>query len=410
MPQPAFSLFQLQDFIRRIIALNLPEAVWIRAEIGQVKPSRGHVYLDLVEKGAESTEWIAQAPAVIWSSTMRQLRKQLGSSLASLLQQGMEILIKARVEYHERFGLKLIIEEIDPAYTVGQLALAQLEKRNQIQAEGLLGKNAAIPLPYAIQRIAVISAEQAAGWQDFQKQLSENPYGYAFRYRLYPAAMQGASLEGEILEQLHRIQQRQGQYDAVAILRGGGSRLDLAGFDSVPLCRAIAHFPLPVFTGIGHDIDETLVDLVAHTSLKTPTALAAFFVQHNMDFESQLLEWAAQLKLESNLLILGQRQRLEQQQQVLKTHPRNQLVLETTKLKQIEETLPIYTRYALREATQLLDSAQQICNLLSIEHTLKRGFSITYLNGKPIDSIQVTNPGDQLTTQLADGTVVSTIK
>jgi exodeoxyribonuclease VII large subunit len=408
-PNPV-GLFQLQEFIRRVLALNLPEALWVRAEIAQVKSSRGHFYLDLVEKQEGSDEWAAQAAAVIWSATYKQLRKTLGQPVESLLQQGMEVLVKARVDYHERYGLKLLIEAIDPAYTLGRLAIAQQEKRKQIEAEGLIGKNGLLPLPPALQRIAVLSSAQAAGWQDFQQQLQHNPYGYHFHLQLFPAAMQGAQLEPEVLAQLGRISAQAQRFDAVAILRGGGARLDLAGFDSVALCRAIADFPLPVFTGIGHEIDQTLIDLSAHAALKTPTALAAFLIQHNLDFEARLLDWGAWLKDSARKIVQQHLQYLTQQRIALKTLASSQLMAAHGTLREAQLQVPLHARYLLKTEKAALESAEKICTLLSIESTLKRGFSITLLHEMPLRSPSEAQAGTVITTVLAEGTMESVVQ
>lgn len=409
MSPSSISLFELQEFIRRVLALNLPEALWIRAEIGQLKTSRGHVYIDLVEKEAEGEEWTAQAPAVIWSTALRQLRKRIGDELEALLSQGMEVLVKATIEYHERFGLKLIIQDIDPTYTIGKLAQAHALKLQQIRAEGLIGKNAAQRLPAVIQRIAVISSPQAAGWQDFNMQLQENPYGYAFSVTLFPAAMQGALLEPEIQAQLEALAQRPHAFDAVAILRGGGARLDLAGFDSLLLCRSIAHFPLPVFTGIGHDIDETLLDLVAYTSLKTPTALAAYFVQHNLAFETQLLGMAASIKEQAQSLHTRHIQVIDRIQQIAATMPRQRVLREKHQLELMAGPIPAFARHRLAKAAQALELATHTCRLLSIDATLQRGYALISKNGHPLPHSHDAHPGDTIDIQLADGALKATI-
>ncbi|MBK8877438.1 MAG: exodeoxyribonuclease VII large subunit [Haliscomenobacter sp.] len=410
MTPTGFRLFEVFEFIRRVLALNLPDALWIRAEIAQVKSSRGHIYLDLIEKEPDTDQWIAQASAVIWSSTFRPLRASRGSALDALLQEGMEILIKARVDFHERYGLKLVIDDIDPAYTVGQLALVRERKFRQLAEEGLIGKNRELPLPPVLQRIAVISAEQAAGFQDFQEQLRQNAYGYQFSCTFFPAAMQGNQVETEIVAQLGRIRNQAGRYDAVAIIRGGGARLDLAGFDSIPLCRAIAAFPLPVFTGIGHDIDETLADLVAHSALKTPTAVAEFLLQHNLQLESQLLEWAGFLRQTAVERLFLQERRLDQTNAALQQLASRLLAGEQDRLHRFELQIPLLSGYFLREENQRIETAEKICTLLSIENTLERGFSITLLNGHPIRGTHEVPPGSVLTTRLKDGEVESVAK
>ncbi len=410
MTSTGFRLFEVFEFLRRVLALNFPDALWIRAEIAQVKSSRGHIYLDLIEKEPDSDQWIAQASGVLWSSALKTLKVSRGAALDALLQEGMEILVKARVDFHERYGLKLVIEDIDPAYTVGQLALLRERKYRQLAEEGLIGKNRELSLPPVLQRIAVISAEQAAGFQDFQEQLRQNPYGYRFSCAFFPAAMQGSQVETEIIAQFDRLRKQANRFDAVAVIRGGGARLDLAGFDSLPLCRAIAAFPLPVFTGIGHDTDETLADLVAHTALKTPTAVAEFVLQHNLQFESQLLEWAGFLRQNGMEQLFQQERKLDQLSASIQQQASGQIAHGEDRLRRVELQIPLLSGYFLREESLRLDTAEKICTLLSIENTLDRGFSITLLDGRPIRRTREIKPGSVLTTRLGDGEVESVAK
>ena len=259
-----YSLFDLNQFIRRVIALNLAQPVWIECEIGQCNISRSHYWLELIQQSEDNETVIAQASAVIWSKKHRQLRQQLGARLPQLLQEGMAVRLKVQVDYHERFGLKLMIDDIDSDYTLGQLALQRQAILQRLQQEQLLGRNAQTPLPTVVQRIAVISSARAAGYQDFVEQLNNNDYGYQYRLQLFPSAMQGAAVEKELFEQLQQIEQHRQRYDAVVIIRGGGSKLDLQAFDNYLLAQKVAQMPLPVLTGIGHDIDDTVLDAVAH--------------------------------------------------------------------------------------------------------------------------------------------------
>jgi len=225
------TLFEFNEFIRRVIALNLPQALWIRSELADVKSSRGHFYLDLVQKKEDSEEIIAQAQAVIWSKNYRSLQKKIGSDFETLLQPGMEILFLAKAEFHERYGLKLMVEDIDPAHTLGKLEMLRRETIRKLQSLNLLQKNGQVPLRPVLQRIAVLSSERAAGFQDFLKHLMGNAFGYQFNIQFFQVAVQGASVEKEVMAELESLALRAQEFDAVVIIRGGGARLDLAAFD-----------------------------------------------------------------------------------------------------------------------------------------------------------------------------------
>ena len=404
------SLFGLQTFLRQVVALNFPEALWVRCEIAQLNKSRGHVYLDLVEKDEAENEPIAQASAAIWQNTLKRLQSKLGATnLNPLLQAGVEVLLRVKVEYHERYGLKLVVEDIDPSYTLGKLEQRRRQLYEQLLAQGLMGKNAQIPLRPVLQRIAVISSETAAGYQDFLQHLGENVYGYAFKTTFFAAAVQGVQVEAEVLKQLRAVQRQATRFDAVALIRGGGAKLDLAGFDSLALCQAIADFPLPIFTGIGHDVDETLVDLVAHRALKTPTAVADFLIQHNLNFEGQLAELSQYLRYAASENLHEAQLHLLSNVQSLQSAPSLLLARQKDQLQRIAAELPLTLRYQQREQWQKIEQMEQICQLLSIEGTLQRGFSITLREGKPLASANLIQPGDVLDTQFKDGTVRSKV-
>lgn len=404
-----YRLYELNSFIRRVLALNLAEALWIRCEIAQCNTSRGHVYLELVEKGEDGEDLIAQASGVIWQQQYRQLRKQLGIQLDGLLQLGTEVLLKARVDFHERYGLKLIVEDIDPSYTLGKLELRRQELRRLIEAEQLPGKNQQLTLAPALQRIAIISSETAAGYRDFMEEIGGNPFGYGFGLTLFPAAMQGQQVEAEVLQQLTAIAQQSARFDAVAIIRGGGAKLDLAGFDSLELCRAIAHFPLPVFTGIGHDIDETLVDLVAYRALKTPTAVAGFFIQYNSDFEARLQNVGLAIHQTALNLINQHRLRLQGLQQLLWLQPQRLLSRRQDQLQQLTTQIPLLAQLRLRQENRQLTQWEALLTLLSPENTLRRGFTITRTAAGHAVAREALSPGMSIITEFRDGTVHSRV-
>ena len=393
------------------MALNFPDALWVRCEIAQLSQSRGHVYLELVEKEENENEPTAQASAVIWQSAQRRLQSKLGTAnWKALLQVGAEVLLRVKVEHHERYGLKLMVDDIDPSYTLGKLEQRRRQLYEQLKQQGLLGKNGELPLRPVLQRIAVISSETAAGYQDFLQHLGENAYGYTFKTSLFPAAMQGALVETEVLKQLRAIQRRVTAFDAVVLIRGGGAKLDLAGFDSLALCEAIAKFPLPILTGIGHDVDETLVDLVAHTALKTPTAVADYLLQHNLQFEGQLLELSQFLRYQAAESFHAAELQLNTCAQSLQSIPQLLVARQQDKLQRIAAELPLVARYQQREQVQKIEQLEQICQLLSIEGTLQRGFALVSKNGKPVASAQEIMADESLEIKFRDGVIQSKVK
>jgi exodeoxyribonuclease VII large subunit len=405
-----YTLYDLNEHIRRVLALNFPESLWVSCEIGQLGQSRGHYYLTLVQKAEEDDELIAQAEAVLWAGQYRKLRRQTGAMLSSLLREGIEVLLQVRLDFHERYGLKLIIDDIDPSYTMGKMEQRRRQIIEQLKAGRLLEKNGRLPLPVVLQRIAVISSEEAAGLQDFLRQLERNAYGYRFHTRLFPAAVQGEQVELEMLRQLQRISRKGSSFDCVVIIRGGGSRLDLTGFDNLALGRAIAGFPLPVLTGIGHDIDETVADLVAHTALKTPTAAADFLIAHNLHFESRIEEWNHRLQLLSQRLLRHQQLQMGQLEQLLQLKGKQALASQNNLLNFIEKELPRLSRHTLRDQQTRIEQMEHIVRLLNPEATFRRGYTLTLKEGRLVSSANTLKEGDRITTQFRDGSRTSVIK
>ena len=405
------TLYEINEYIRRIIALNLSDPVWVSCEIAQANEARGHCFLSLVQKDSDSDQVVAQAEGVIWQASLRKLRRKLGRTLDGLLQDGIEALLLVKVDFHERYGLKLIVEDIDPAYTLGQLELRRRQIMERLEAEQLIGRNRRRhPLPVAVKRIAVISSEKAAGLQDFLQQLQENAYGYRFNCRLYPAAMQGSQTEEEVIQQLRKVERRRAHFDCAAIIRGGGAKLDLAAFDSYELCKAVAGSTLPVLTGIGHDVDEALLDKVAHTALKTPTAVADFIVHRNREFEGSLHQLGQQLRLLAGHKTRAAAILLERQEQVLQFASKQLLSRQEETVNRMAGELPRLARQRLRLEKQRLEQFEQLNQLLSPEATLKRGFSITLKEGKAVRSAQDLKAGDKITTHFEDGEVNAVVK
>ena len=404
-----YTLFELNEYIRRVMALNLPDHLWISCEIAQVSNSKGHVFLHLVQKGEETEEIVAQSEAVIWAMDYRRMKRKFGLELNNLLEEGMEVMIHAKVDFHERYGFKLIIADLDPAYTIGKLAMQRQKIVESLRKDGLLEKNGLIPLPTVIQRIAILSSEKAAGYQDFLDQINQNQFGYRFYKKLFPTVMQGVNVEKEMTEQLKVINNQIDDFDCVVIIRGGGARLDLAAFDGFQLSKIIAEFPLPVIVGIGHDIDETVVDLVAHTSLKTPTAVAEFIIQRNLNFEMQLSTFGELIQHFSKQKLINQEITLNQIENQVKLMGAALLKGNQQMIDYLEERISALSKNQLKAEKIKVDGLEKICELLAPENILKRGFSLSLKNGKVITSSKEIRDGELMETVLSDGKIKSKV-
>lgn len=404
------SLFELHEHVRRVIALNFLESLWVRCEIAAASKARGHYFLSLVQKKeAEELQIIAQAEGIIWENTLLKWRRQYGRSAENVLQAGLEVAFKVKMDFHERYGLKLHIEDIDLAYTVGQLELMRRETLAKLDEKGLIGKNAKLILPKVIQRIAVLSSEQAAGYQDFTQHLLNNSFDYSFHYQLFVSAVQGESAQKEILNQLAAVKKQAHRFDAVVITRGGGARLDLAAFDDFKICEAIAHFPLPVLTGIGHEVDEAVADRVAHHALKTPTAVADFILQHNAIFESEVLENVHQIHWQIQRILKQQTLSLQQLSGYISLHSTKKIEQQYYQLNAFQSAIPRAVQTQLYHAKQHLEQLVRLNDLLSVAQNLERGFALVLKDGKRVTTASNLKAGETITLQLADGNVQATI-
>lgn len=403
------SLFELNEHIRRIMALNFQQPVWIVAELAQVGESRGHRYLDLVQKEDGSGEIIAQAQAAIWASDFRQINARMPQGLLPLLQEGLELRMQVRPEFHERYGFKLHITDIDPAHTFGQLDLLRRQTIQTLREEGLMERNRQLPLPLVVQRIAVISSETAAGLQDFREHLEGNRFGYAYDCQYFTAAVQGKNAEAEIMAALDQVAIRKAEFDVAVLVRGGGARLDLMTFDSLELCRKAARMPLPLLTGIGHEVDESVLDMVAHTSLKTPTAVADFLVQHNLFFEGEILEAAQTLEQVARNALKFAHLELDRTQSTFQFASKTFLRQGIYDLDLIRQKLHLGIQHHLSEQYQLLDQFLQMCQSLHPDQVLQRGYTLTMKNGKSVTEPSELHAGDLITTLWKSGSVSSRV-
>jgi exodeoxyribonuclease VII large subunit len=357
----------------------------------------------------EGEQIVAQSEAVIWNKTYRKLRRQLGLSIRALLQAGVAIRLKARVDYNERYGLKLVIEEIDPAHTLGQLELQKRATLQKLQEKGLIGKNKEQELPKVLQKIAIISSERAAGLQDFLNQITSNPYQYYYDLQIFPASMQGDLVVKEVLQQLKKIRKSSKQYDCVVIIRGGGAKLDLNAFDQYELSEAIANFTYPVLAGIGHETDESILDRVVHTSLKTPTAVAEFIINRTLHFESEVMQMAYFIQQRTQQTFQMELLRIHQLEKQFQLGTQQMMDSQKQQLHLAEKQIPQWVKFQMTSAKQQLQEWEKQLELLSVENTLARGYHLLLKDGKLIDSVKDVKEGDQIETQFKDGTVSSTV-
>lgn len=405
-----YSLFQLNEYLRRVIALNFSEHIWINAELLQISESRGNYYVELIEKQDDSDVIIAQSSAVIWYRTYLSLKKKLGGTLASLLKSGVEVKIKIKVDYNERYGMKLVIDDIDPNFTLGKLELERQRIIERLQKEALIGKNNQIKLPTICQSLAIISSSSAAGYQDFIQQLNSNSYGFKYRLELFQSAMQGKNTKADVVAALRQISDRADEFDCVVIVRGGGSKLDLSGFDDYDICLAIANANIPIITGIGHDIDNGLADLVSHTNVKTPTAAADFFIERHMIQESRMVDVA-------NSIFSGATELIQQHQDVinrsiwdLEQGAQQQVNQEEQVFQSIVSELKNISHQKLKEQEQTLASADSIFTMAMPQNVMKRGYARIKHHGKYVAQSKNLKPNDELVIELESNEVLTIVK
>ena len=382
-------LLALQEQVKNRLEETFFESVWLHAEISEIKqhPS-GHCYLTLVEKDPGSNALLAKASAVVWASSWRMIKPFFEAQTGRSLDVGMSVSVRVQVNYSVLYGLSLVVYDIDPSFTVGELELARQRTIARLEAEGMFGMNAQLELPALPRRLAVITSETAAGWRDFQRQLSGNEYGFRFQLRLYPALMQGDAAPASIIAALDAVAAEEDAFDAVLILRGGGGAMDLVCFDDYELAVNVAQFPLPVLTAIGHDHDYHIIDRVAHTHLKTPTALADWLLDR----------FAAEAWQLDTLL-----QRLHL---AVRTHAMAQThVLDVLK-QRIEHA--VFDRHA--EAQHRLDLLERRLDAVNPERALERGFLIALKNGRRTASAAAFAPGDRLAVMFSDGIVDAEVK
>jgi exodeoxyribonuclease VII large subunit len=448
------SLTELQLIIRDSLYLALPDFYWVTAEISELKENTaGHCYLELIEKQPDDKNVRARVKAIIWSNRYRFLKAFFRDSTGETLREGLKILVKIKIEYHELYGLSLIISDIDPAFTLGEMALKRQLIINKLEQEGVFSMNKDLIFPLVPQRIAVISSKNAAGYSDFMNHLKSNSFGYVFYTALIEASLQGTDTEQAVINALDRIALNLDFFDLVVIIRGGGSQTDLSWFDNYNIAYHITQFPLPVITGIGHEKDVSVTDMVAYMALKTPTAVADFIIDSVSETDNHIINLSSDIIEASRVVLEKNRNRIETSAiklfplvRVLLSEIKEQLSsflleINNTGKKQISKATLIPANQASRLSStaksfislkvnslqrniqKLITTSATFMNgnrtgvnnmenkleLLNPENILRRGYSITTMNGIIIKGNAQVKEGDLIDTQLYEGSISSKI-
>ncbi len=410
MEEQALSLYELNGLVKRSIRSCLPDTYWVQAELSDVRSNySGHCYLEFVQKDARGNNLIAKARGTIWSNVYKMLKPYFEQETGQAFVAGIKVLVQVSVDFHELYGYSLTVLDIDPTYTVGDLERKRREILRQLEEEGVIDLNKELEMPMLPQRVAVISSATAAGYGDFCNQLMNNPRGYGFHTELFPAIMQGERVEASIIAALDTIYNRMDEFDVVVIIRGGGATSDLSGFDTYELAANCAQFPLPIITGIGHERDDTVIDRIAHTRVKTPTAAAEYLIARMDKCADALDEMSARLMESVRRLLLWEHQRMERLRQRIPSAVYKRIADAKYGLLSAQRDLQMASRQFLSVKKHRLELLQQRLNDALPEKQLARGYSITLKNGKTVKDASILKDGDKLTTMFYQGQVESVI-
>ena len=431
MKMKTITLYELNSLVRQTIEIGLPKSYWVEAEISELRENGGHCYLELIEKDKRYNTPIAKASARCWRQTWGMVKPYFENTTGQQLRAGMKVLIEVYAQFHEAYGFSWIISDIDPNYTLGDMARKRQEIIKRLKEEGVFDLNKQLDLPLFSQRIAVISSKSAAGYGDFANQLYGNQYGYYFEAELFAATMQGEDVERSIIKALNAINDRCDDFDCVVIIRGGGATSDMSGFDALELAENVANFPLPIITGIGHDRDECILDMVSHTRVKTPTAAAALLIdnlhtaERRIDDARQRIANLTSRKMEVEKLRLSrlaerlpalfgsvkdkQEARLDILQERLIRLAEIRLSNCDNIVSQLEKKISLTAEHLLMVEKHRLELLEGRAQNLDPQLLLRRGYSITLVGGKALRDPSQVKQGDKIETRLEKGTITSII-
>lgn len=425
------TLYELNSLVRNAVELTLPDSYWVEAEIAEIRERGGHCYMELVQKDALGSTPVARASAKCWRSSWMLVRPHFERVAGQSLHAGMQVLLQVYAQFHENYGFSWIVTDIDPTFTLGDMARKRREVIRILREEGVFDLNKELPISLFARRIAVVSSETAAGYGDFCHQLGTNAFGFSFSVTLFPAVMQGERAGRSIISALDDINSRVADFDCVVIIRGGGAVSDLSAFDSLELAENVANFPLPVIAGIGHERDESVVDMVANTRVKTPTAAAAFLIDNlkrtldridvartaivsavsrRMDLERmRLARVAERIPVLFSLVNVRQQSRLDALAKRAETAVRRKLMLSGARLDRLAAALPPAVRQRIMGESHRLELLAKRLEAADPALLLKRGYSITLLNGRAVRSVTELHDGDVIETRLSDGRIMSEV-
>ena len=432
------TLFELNTLVRDTLALEMPDEYWVEAELSEAREVRGHCYMELIQKEEGSNTPVAKASAKCWANTWQLVKPHFMRITGQQIHAGMKVMLKVFAQFHESYGFSWIVTDIDPTYTMGDMARKRQEIIRLLKEEGVFELQKELQLPMFCQRVAVISSANAAGYGDFVNQLENNEYDFRFHTQLFPATMQGEGVEQSVILALEKIYKmhlgfkNNEKFDCVVIIRGGGATSDLSGFDTLALAENVANFPIPIITGIGHERDESVLDMVSHTRVKTPTAAAAFLINHLKvvldlieDAEQRISSKVRQQMDVQKIRLLHYSQQIPSLFSLVKTRQeacidrlQNNLLLSISSRLQEEHHLldivshniqPVLERKILHEC-HLLELLKEKVEALNPELLLQKGYSITFANGKVVKDGSLLKTGDELETRLAKGTVRSIVR
>ena len=426
----ALTLYELNGLVRQTLELTLDAEYWVQAEIAELRVNR-HCYMELVQKEARGGGIVAKARAQVWANRWAFIKPMFEQMTGQTLAAGMQVMLKVEVTFHELYGYSLNVTDIDPSYTLGDIARHRLEILRRLADEGIETMNKELPLPRLLQRIAVISSASAAGYGDFCNQLNNNQRGLAFKTELFQAVMQGNDVESSVVSALNRIAEQLDEWDVVVIIRGGGATSDLQGFDSLLLAENVAQFPLPIITGIGHERDDTVIDLISHTRVKTPTAAAEFLIHHQEleldtleDLSARLTDRVSQLLYDETtrlkmlaskipMLFSTVKAREEVWLHRLSASMANSSIQHLEQAKSrvglLNQQLTLYTSALLQSERKRIELMESKLQSAHPNRILQLGFSITRMGGKALRDVDEVKEGDEIETTLASGTFKSTI-
>ena len=404
----SISLSQLTAKIQEAIALNFGKPLWIRAEISELRENAGHCYMELVEKSENSDAWLAKCRATCWAPTFRMLKPYFESTTGQNLTAGLKILVAVTVEFHEVYGLSLNVRDIDPVFTVGEMAARRAQIIRQLEADGIAKMNKQLEIPVPAQRIAVIASPTSAGYDDFCNQLANNQFSYVFYRKLFPAVMQGEATEKSVISALEQIYEQAESFDTVVIIRGGGATTDLAAFDSYELALNCAQFPLPIISGIGHQRDVSILDTIAHTSVKTPTAAAEFLISNLQSAENQAMEIFFDIQYFVKNHLEKEYRHLDNSHLQIKHALKNKVTKKIFVLENQKRRFCSALRIQFVKQQNKLNLLEKNIETYSPAFLLQHGYTITTLNGKKLVSAKNLKKGDKLKTYFTDGFVDST--